>query len=268
MQILFYIILFILGACLGSFLCCQARRLHLKEQKSKQKFGARSVCLHCHYQLKWYDNIPIISWLVLGGECRKCHHKIGIAELLAEIGLALAFFGLGTTIDIATTNPLAWAIFIITLLLTLSLSLLAIYDGIYGELPTKFLKSSVVLSVILLIFKEYSLISASSFQPEYIYKPLLSVIILGGLYLALYKISKGKWVGDGDWILGLSLGLAIYDPWLALIILFLANLLACLVMYPIVRRKKHARIYFGPFMVIAFVVTLVFADFFFYAIGM
>ena len=267
MQILFYLLLFVVGACLGSFLCCQARRLHLKEQKTKQKIGSRSVCLHCHYQLKWHDNLPILSWLFLRGKCRKCHHKIGIAELLAEIGLALAFLGLGTTIDIATANILTWAIFITTLLLTFILGFLAIYDGIYGELPTKFLITSIIFAIILLILKEYSFISASGFKPEHFYNPLLSVIMLGGLYLILYKISKGKWVGDGDWILGSSIGIALYAPWLALITLFLANLFACLVMYPIVRKKKHTHIYFGPFMVIAFVVTLTFADFFYYAIG-
>lgn len=268
MQILLYALLFILGACFGSFLCCQARRLHLKTQKSQQKIGPRSVCLHCHYQLKWYDNIPILSWLFLRGKCRKCHHKIGIAEFLSELGLALAFVGLGTTIDITTASTLTWCIFGITLLFLLIVGFLAIYDGIYGELPIKFLRISILIAIILLVLKEYSLVSIPPFRPEFIYNPIISVVILGGLYFVLYKISKGKWVGDGDWLFGLSLALALYDPWLALITLFLANLLACLVMYPVVRKKKHAHIYFGPFMVIAFVITLTFADFFYYAIGL
>ena len=91
--------LFIIGACLGSFLCCQARRLHLRASSSeaRQSLGSRSVCLNCHRRLKWFDNLPIISWIFLRGKCRYCRHKIGIAEVLSEFGLGLGFVGLGTT---------------------------------------------------------------------------------------------------------------------------------------------------------------------------
>ncbi|MBQ3452799.1 prepilin peptidase [Candidatus Saccharibacteria bacterium] len=271
MQWLFLTLLFILGACFGSFLCCQARRLHLKSNPKKKgaktQLGSRSVCFHCHYQLKWYDNLPILSWMLLRGKCRKCHKKIGIAEILSELALALAFLSLGTTINIISANPLDWAIFIATLLFTAVLAFLAIYDGIYGELPTLYLIISIAIAVTILVLKEVDLLLTSSFTTSQIYNPLISILILGGLYLLLYKISHGKWVGDGDWLLGSSIAIALYDSWLALITLFLANLLACLVMYPILRKQKHAKIYFGPFMVIAFVITLTFQNFFYYAIS-
>ncbi len=267
MQILFYILLFILGSCFGSFLCCQARRLHLKVAGKGKKLGARSVCLQCNYQLKWYDNIPVLSWLFLRGKCRKCGKKIGLAEFLSELGLGLAFLALGTTINPTAANVLQWSIFITTLILTLSLGFLAIYDGIYGELPTSYLTISIICAIIILCLKEWLILSNSSFTPEIIFKPLASVAILGGVYLILYLISKGKWVGDGDWILGIALGIALADPWLALIALFIANVLACLVMAPVIKRRKNKKIYFGPFMVAAFIIALTFADFFHYAIG-
>ena len=266
MQILFLALLFIFGACFGSFLCCQVRRLKLRSKKAP-KLGSRSVCLKCGRQLKWYDNIPILSWIFLRGKCRTCKQKIGFAEVLSELGLGLAFLALGTTINIETASFLVWAIFISTLLLTLSLGFLAIYDGLYGELPTTNLTISIVCAIIVLCLKEWLALSISSFTPEIILKPLAAVAILGGLYLVLYLISKGKWVGDGDWILGTALGLALADPWLALITLFIANVLACLVMAPAVKKDKTKKIYFGPFMVIAFIITLTFANFFYYAIG-
>lgn len=261
MQILFLILLFILGACFGSFLCCEARRLHARNAKKKIK-SKRSVCLSCGYQLKWYDNLPIISWLFLKGKCRKCHQKIGLAEIIAELCMAVSFLAIGTTIDIFATSTLSWAIFIITLLLILSLGFLAIYDGIYGELPTSYLIISIIIAIIIMALKETEIFLSSGFSASLIYNPLLSILILGGLYLLLYLISKGKWVGNGDWLLGLALGLALISPWLALINLFLANLLACLVMAPFMKHKKTKKIYFGPFMVIAFVITLTFAKFF------
>ena len=270
MQIFFIILLFVIGSSLGSFLCCQARRMHLKSTskgKSK-KLSSRSVCLDCGYQLRWYDNIPIISWLFLRGKCRKCGKKIGLAEILSELGLGLAFLALGTTINIGSASPLAWATFIFTLILVIFLGFLSIYDGLYGELPTLFLTISIICAIIVLCLKEWLILSSSSFSPNIILDPIASVAILGGLYFVLYLVSKGKWVGDGDWILGTALGLALASPWLALITLFIANVLACLVMAPVVKKSRNKRVYFGPFMVIAFVITLTFADFFYYAIGM
>ena len=162
MQILFSILLFILGSCFGSFLCCQARRLHLKVAEKGKKLGARSVCLQCNYQLKWYDNIPVLSWLFLRGKCRKCGKKIGLAEFLSELGLGLAFLALGTTINPTAANILQWSIFMTTLILTISLGFLAIYDGIYGELPTSYLTISIICAIIVLCLKEWLILSNSS----------------------------------------------------------------------------------------------------------
>ena len=272
MQVAFLTLLFIIGACFGSFLCCISRRLHLKSTKHQLK-NKRSVCLKCHYKLKWYDNLPIISWLMLRGKCRKCGEKIGLAELLSELGVATAFLviGLGMqlgglTIDsILSSNqsPIVWANFGVLLVFVLILSFLAIYDGIYGELPVAVLIATNVCALILIIIREWG----SSSIPQDLLSVLYSILILGGTYLVLYLISKGKWVGDGDWILGTAIGLVLGHPWLAINALFIANLTACLIMAPVVKKTHHKKVYFGPFMVIAFVIVYSFADFFYYAIG-
>ena len=261
MLILFRVFLFIIGACIGSYLCCQVRRMHLKEQK-KKPLGNRSVCLHCHYKLKWYDNLPIISWLMLKGKCRHCHKKIGFAELLSELGVALAFLLLSFSLDVTIATPLEWVIFVTTLFFTTILAFLAIYDGLYGELPSLCLALAIVCAAIILILKEYTIISATGFSPELIWKPILSFAILGGLYLMLYLISKGRWIGDGDWLLGAAIALALFEPWLSLVALFLANFIACLIMYPQIKHKKNHHIHFGPFLVIAFVISASFSNIF------
>ena len=261
MQVVFLCLLFILGACLGSFLCCQARRLQLKTKKSKP-LGSRSVCLSCKYKLKWYDNIPIFSWLFLKGKCRKCGKKIGFAEFLSEISLAIAFLLLGLSFDILLANPAEWLIFILILTLTTGLAFLAIYDGLYGQLPVPALVFCVVCTVAVVILREWTTFSNFENLGQNLINILFAVLILGGLYLVLHLVSKGKWVGDGDWILGTILALVLGTPWLALITLFIANLIACLVMAPIVKKNRHQKIYFGPFMVVAFIIALSFSTFF------
>ncbi|MBF1015743.1 MAG: prepilin peptidase, partial [Candidatus Nanogingivalaceae bacterium] len=101
-----------LGAVFGSFAVAQVWRLRAKqlqdEKASGEKIDAaewkklrllasvspksdRSHCLSCGYQLKWYDLIPVISWLSLGGKCRKCHSKIGATEFLTEVSMFALF---------------------------------------------------------------------------------------------------------------------------------------------------------------------------------
>ena len=290
MQIAFLVLMFVLGATFGSFLCCQARRLRVREERSSQNpklarpqhLGTRSICLHCHRHLKWYDNLPIISYLVLRGKCRYCHRKIGRLELLSELGVATAFAlitarFLYTAHAIPITDPaifptiplLNWAIFATTLLLTLSLAFLAIYDGAYGELPSFCLILAAICAIALVILRQQTshtvpntltLFPGTPLSPTL--SALLSATLFGGLYLVLYLASKGKWVGDGDWFLAGIIGLVLGHPFLALIAIFIANLSATLLSAPSAIKRKNHQIYFGPYLVLAFVITATFSDFF------
>ena len=298
MEILLSIMAFVFGACMGSFLCCQVRRLHLKESpskapkpaktikatktKSKSSLGPRSVCLSCKHQLKWYENIPIVSWLALKGKCKHCGSKIGLAEFLSELGTGLAFLAVFTTFCYSACHPnnstlfgafqtqnlatglssigaLNYAILAIFALLILTLIFLAIYDGLYGELPSLCLTISILFALTIAALRIWSILQVAPFSANLIIDPLFSVLILGGLYLVLYLVSKGRWVGDGDWLLGLAIGLALANPFLALIVLFLSNALACIVAYPSVKGNRQKKIYFGPFMVVAFVIAVAIA---------
>lgn len=72
-----YGIAFVLGCVFGSFFHVMFSR--------KDWYKGRSRCDHCGYTLKWYDLVPVISFLLLGGKCRKCKEKIGLTHLLSEL---------------------------------------------------------------------------------------------------------------------------------------------------------------------------------------
>lgn len=256
MRVVFSILMFVFGACFGSFLCCQARRLRRQETK-KKPLGSRSVCPHCKKRLKWYENLPIISWLIQNGECNYCHRKIGSAEIISEISTAIGLCLLSTTFDPLAATPLALVTFLTTILLALTLIFLAIYDGLYGELPTVFLVIASLFSLTLVIFNLVTV----SFSVKAIIDVAIAVLILGGLYLFLYLISKGKWVGDGDWILSSIIAAALGTPWLALIALFVANFSATIFALPTIKRNKSHKIFFGPFLVLAYILTQVLSNY-------
>jgi leader peptidase (prepilin peptidase)/N-methyltransferase len=77
------------GAVIGSFLNVCIYRVPLK----KSIVWPSSACPHCQRELSWYENIPIVSWLILRARCRTCGASIGIQDPLVE-ALTAAMFGL------------------------------------------------------------------------------------------------------------------------------------------------------------------------------
>jgi leader peptidase (prepilin peptidase)/N-methyltransferase len=75
----------VLGAAVGSFLNVCILRLPANESLVKP----RSRCPKCGYQLAWYDNVPILSWLSLGGKCRRCRAGISVQYPLVEAVVAV-----------------------------------------------------------------------------------------------------------------------------------------------------------------------------------
>ncbi len=265
----------LLGVGLGSFAACQAWRLRLKHQGKPLK-EKRSVCLECGYHLRWYDNIPIWSWVSLRGRCRKCRTKIGLMELVAEVGLMMVFvligarmFGLiggGCGLLNARCGVFAWPwaggvwleliLFGLLLIILTMLWVAVLYDGKWGELPVKVLVFAAVLAVVYFGLKSWNMQLWST-----VWGVVGALIILPGVYYGLYKLSGERLVGGGDWLLALVAALVVGDWWLALLVLFVANLLASLVGVPLLIFKKRRMLYFGPFLMGGLALVLIFEPF-------
>ena len=90
MEIIF-IYLFVIGCCLGSFINVVIYRLPL----NKSIVYPNSSCPKCNAKIKWFDNLPIISWFLLRGKCRTCKTKIAFSYPIIELCTSiLVFFNL------------------------------------------------------------------------------------------------------------------------------------------------------------------------------
>ena len=81
------IYLFVIGCCVGSFINVLNFRLPL----GQTILYPSSRCTKCNCKIKWFDNIPLISWLLLGAKCRACNKKISITYPLIELATGLIF---------------------------------------------------------------------------------------------------------------------------------------------------------------------------------
>lgn len=81
-----YPVLFLYGLAFGSFLNVCIYRLPLE-----QSLWARSRCPHCRSAIRFYDNIPVLSYLVLRGKCRSCHEPVSLRYPLVELTTGLLF---------------------------------------------------------------------------------------------------------------------------------------------------------------------------------
>ena len=84
------IFVFVVGASVGSFLNVVIARLPLE----KSLLWPNSRCGSCHQSIRWYDNLPLISYLWLRGQCRTCGADYSMVYFLVELGTALGFVGL------------------------------------------------------------------------------------------------------------------------------------------------------------------------------
>lgn len=254
------IILAIVGAGMGSFACCQAWRIR-KNDKSM-----RSHCMNCDYRLKWYDNIPVLSWLMLGGKCRKCHKKIGVAEIVSELLMAaifaLSFLWWPARGDLESGDAFAIAKYALFLVQMTVFMILAVYDAKWKELPTKLLLVSVALGIAYWGVNIAQIAALGNFKVELLGSTAGALVILPGFYYFMYKASKEAWVGGGDPILCVPLALMLGDFWLAMFCLFAANIIGSIVMLPltVVKHEKHMMVPFGPFLIMGFLVVFFLQD--------
>jgi len=249
------VFLTLIGLTFGSFVNAAVWRIHKKRALSL--LNDTSECTHCGHKLAWNDLIPIVSWLMLRGKCRYCGKKIE-DNPLPEAGVAVFFLLSFLYWPHPLTTALGVTDFVFWLVFGVLLAILFVYDLRYMLLPNKVTYLLIGLAVVQLLVH---ITAAPGNTPELLANAVLGIASIGGVYLALYVVSRGRWVGFGDVKLGVFLGLALGDWKLGLLAFLLANVIGCLVILPGLatrRLTRTSRVPFGPFLIIGFVISMLF----------
>jgi leader peptidase (prepilin peptidase)/N-methyltransferase len=227
---------------LGSFVTVVAHRV----PRGKSIVMGRSRCPSCGATIAAYDNVPVLSWLMLRGHCRRCGERISPRYPLTELAMAALFTATVLILGTDDVGELALGLALCALLLTITLT-----DLERGTIP----------NVVLLVGALAGAGIAAASDPGSI--PERAIAATGaGCFLCLIAIAYPRGMGMGDVklvaVMGLYLGRAVAP---ALLIGFAAGALVGLVM--IVRGGAGARkqaIPFGPFLALGGTVGLWYGD--------
>jgi prepilin signal peptidase PulO-like enzyme (type II secretory pathway) len=252
------LLVFSLGACLGSFLNVLVDR----GQKGKSLLGW-SQCDHCGYRLRWYDNVPVFSFLFLHGRCRKCGQKLSWQYPIVELGMGFLFLAVGYSVgflDLVPTSQSyfdAWEILFIILTVFL-LAAVFLWDLKYMIIPDELVLAGLSIAFFYSVYQQFSLDVSWLDIRSPVVSGLAGSLIVSGFFYLIYFISKKKWIGGGDVKLGLWIGwLSGWQmAYLMLLVAYVLGAAVSVALLALKKKKMNSQVPFGPFLILGCLVVL------------
>jgi leader peptidase (prepilin peptidase)/N-methyltransferase len=262
-------ILFVLGAAVGSFLNVIALRYNPEEFIFTRKtIGGRSHCAHCKKNLRWFELVPLVSFLFQRGRCRRCGARLSLQYPLAEIVSGLIFVFVPARFGEYLFFPgirgggliAVEAIFVLAFL---ALFLMALIDYRLELIPDEITVFLTILGIAFTILASpgFSLASGSFVGGYALLLGVRSSVYLNhavgalagaGFLYALYVLSRKRGIGFGDVKLALPLGLLFGWPDIALVGFFAFVAGSAYGLLAILRGGKSMKSFlaFGPFLAV------------------
>jgi leader peptidase (prepilin peptidase)/N-methyltransferase len=236
----------ILGALWGSFANVCIFRL----PKEKGVVSGRSYCPKCKKKIVWYDNIPIISFFLLGGKCRKCKKSISIQYVIVEAINIVSFITIYYFFGISV---------ITVLLMMLSISFLIIF---FIDFEHFIIPNVLTFPMMIVGFLKSFDPNLPSLFPNYINSLIGGLFGYGVIWSIIYfykQLRKKEGMGLGDAKLLAVVGF--WFGWISIpFVLFLSSVLALLWVAPdLIKKSKKltSQIPFGPYIILASILFFV-----------
>lgn len=238
-----YILAGLLGLCVGSFLNVVIYRVPNNMNLAKPA----SHCPKCGYVLRWYDNIPILSYLMLGGKCRSCKEHISIRYTLVEILNMLLWL---LSVYLFWEESIVYSV--IAMLASTLLVCVFFIDLEHMLIFNRFSISIAVLGIVAMFFDDYT----------EIIDHILGGVIGGGIFVLLYYgaiwVLKKEGFGWGDVKLVAAAGLLL--GWQKLLFAMLvASITGSIVLLAIrsIKKDEEGKEYpFAPFIVAGIMISM------------
>ena len=231
LEIYIYIIILIFGSIIGSFLNVLAVRL----SNNESILWPSSHCHNCEHRLKWYELIPVVSYIIQKGKSRCCNLRIPISYLIIEIVTGIlymvSYHSFGFSYE-----------FIISIIFISSLIVIIISDIEYMIILDEIIAGSSILIILLEL-----LFFGLDYTVDKIIAGIFAFVTMYVIKLIGDKLFKKESMGGGDIKLMFLFGIVI-GYYLSLCDIFLATFIAFPVAIYILFSRKDNLIPFGPFL--------------------
>lgn len=240
------LIIFLFGSVIGSFLNVCIFRLPQKENIAT----TGSHCMSCSHKLRWYDLVPILSWLLLGGRCRYCKAKISVQYPLIEavngVGYVLIFALKGRPGELSV--PVLLDCGLLCLFFS-CLVVLSVIDWRTYEIPVGVNITILVLGILRTAF----------YFPEWT-EHLIGMVCVSLFLLLLNLFTGGRAMGGGDVKLMAAAGL--FLGWKQVTLgFFLGCIIGSVIHLVLMKAAKKGRVLaFGPYLSAGMVIAMLFGD--------
>lgn len=233
-----------------------------KQRHVSRWLGGRSHCPHCHQTLRWWELVPIISFMLLRGHCARCRQRISIQYPLVECGLGLMVLVLATPLP---ANLTTWMVLALEITIVSLLMVLGVIDLRTMLLPDIFV---VLLGVVVILFLGisafglrdnqdavrdggYEVLTRQPAVQQQLVDAVVGAVIGAGFLGLLWLVTRGAGIGLGDVKLMIPLGL-LFGVNTTLVLLFLSFIAGGIVATLLLITKRagmKTAIPFGPFLV-------------------
>jgi len=246
----FYLAAFILGSIWGSF--CNVCIYRLPDNDSV--ITGRSFCRSCKNKIKWYDNIPLLSFIFLRGKCRSCNNKISSQYFLVELISAISFLSIYFIYGLSITT---------LLLIILSIFFIIIF---FIDLKHYIIPNELTFPLMLIGFvKSFDPNLNQTIFPNYINSLLGGFFGYAVIWLIIFfykKVRNKEGMGLGDAKLMAVVGF--WFGWASIpFTIFISSAVALVLVFPSLIKKTRnmsAQIPFGPYIIIGCIIYVTFAN--------
>lgn len=243
-----YILTFLFGLIVGSFLNVVVLRFGFSEHAR-----ARSGCQACNKPLRWFELVPLVSFIVQRGVCRGCGSSLSLQYPLVEVATAILF-----TLVVWVSAPLSTLASVMAtgalLVFVSAFLVLLVYDIKHTLVPLSFAWTLMVSALAVRVADAFSLGRAFP-----LYDGILGAIVLGSLFTFIVAVTKGKGMGAGDIYVAVALGL-VFGVVEGVEVAMLAFWIGALVGITLMALKKNAtmktEVPFVPFLFVAFCIGM------------
>ena len=242
-----------LGLIIGSFLNAVVYRLNAVES-----LWERSHCPKCKRQIRWHDNIPLLSFLLLSAKCRDCGEKISCSYPAVEFSTGILFALVGKYFFVLENTATYLPTFFFLVMFSLLL-IIFVYDLKYMEIPMLILwiaVGAVLVYYLAIDWKAFS--GATSIFSLKLFSGILAGAVAFAFFFALAHFSKETWMGYGDAYAGLLVGLLVGWPeiFISLMLSFTIGALFGIGLVLFRKKTMKSQVPFAPFLVLGIFLTI------------